>query len=105
MQVQTIRTIEEHLDRPGRMRFVVQCHLAATPDDRSHLMHYGARDLEALFPDDVDLVKLLSDAGVTRPFDWVEDANAFINQVEAAKNAAHMAWLSAASFPGRDDGA
>jgi hypothetical protein len=104
MQVQTIRTIEEHLDRPGRMRFVVQFHIAATPDDRSHLTLYGARALEALFPDDVDLVKLLSVAGVARAFDWVEDANAFIDQVEDAKNAAHLAWLSAASFVGDDRG-
>jgi len=102
MRFRCIRTLENFPGRPGRLRFTVRCGLAVAPEEEELLARYGAPDLEALFNEVNALAHLRSSEGITHPFETVDAALAFIEEVKRAIDATPAYWQRAEAFPGRD---
>jgi hypothetical protein len=103
MRFRCIRTHENFPGRPGRVRFTVRFGLLAEPGDEELLVRYGAPMLEALFTEPNAMPHLQSPEGITRPFETVDAALAFINDVKQAIAETPAYWQRAAAFPGRED--
>ncbi|HEU5103092.1 MAG TPA: hypothetical protein VFU22_28915 [Roseiflexaceae bacterium] len=102
MRFRCIRTHENFPGRPGRLRFTVRCGLALEPTEEDLLARYGAPAVEALFTEANALPHLRSPEGITRPFETVDAALAFIEEVKQAVDETPAYWQRAEAFPGRD---
>jgi hypothetical protein len=102
MQFRCIRTHENFPGRPGRLRFTVRCGLVIDPSELDLLEKYGAPLLEALFTEPNAMTHLRSPEGITRPFETVDAALSFIEEVKQATAATPAYWQRAESFPGRE---
>jgi hypothetical protein len=103
MRFRCIRTVEDHPGHIGRMRFVVRVGVASEPNDERLLELYGAPPLETVFPSAGDRTALSSGAGIVRPFESVDEALRFIDQVRQAVEQTTAYWERAEAFPGRED--
>jgi hypothetical protein len=102
MRFRCIRTNENFPGRPGRLRFTVRCGLLVEPNEEELWTRYGVPGLESLFSEPNALSHLRSPEGITRPFENVDAALAFIDEVKQALDAAPAYWQRAESFPGRE---
>ena len=102
MHFRCIRMVEEHPTHLGRVRFVVRVGAASDPDDERLLALYGAPPLEALLPSASDRTALRSGEGIVRPFESVDDALHYIEQVRHAIEQTMAYWERAEAFPGRE---
>ena len=84
MHFRCIRTHENFPGRPGRLRFTVRCGLVIDPSETELLEKYGAPLLEALFTEPNAMAHLRSPEGITRPFETVDAAQSFIDEVKQA---------------------
>ena len=103
MRFRCIRTVEDFPGRPGRSRFLVRCGVLVEPNDEALLARYGAPALEALFPEANALAHLRAAEGITRPFETVDKALAFIDNVKQALADTPAYWQQAEAFPGREE--
>jgi hypothetical protein len=95
--------VEDHPTHLGRVRFVVRVGVAPEPDDERLLALYGTPPLEAILPSAGDRTALRTAQGIVRPFDSVDDALRFIDQVRQAVEQTSAYWARAEAFPGRED--
>ena len=102
MQFRCIRTHENFPGRPGRLRFTVRCGLVVEPTELELFEQYGAPRLEALFTEPNAMAHLRSPEGITRPFETVDAATSFIEEVKQAIAATPAYWQRAEAFPGRE---
>jgi len=102
MHFRCIRTHENFPGRPGRLRFTVRCGLVIDPSEVELLEKYGAPLLEALFTEPNAMAHLRSPEGITRPFETVDAAQGFIEEVKQAIAATPAYWQRAEAFPGRE---
>ena len=102
MHFRCIRMVEDHPTHLGRVRFVVRVGAAADADDERLLTLYGEPPLEALLPSTSDRTALRSGAGIVRPFESVDDALHYIEQVRRAIEQTMAYWERAEAFPGRE---
>src|SRR5690348_3939351 len=103
MRFRCIRLVEDHPGQIGRVRFVVRVGVAPDPRDEQLLTLYGAPPLEAVFPSAGDRTALGTPQGIVRPFESVDDAVRFIDQVRHAVEQTTAYWERAEAFPGRED--
>ena len=102
MQFRCIRILENFPGRPGRLRFTVRCGLVIDPAETELLEKYGAPLLESLFTEPNAMAHLRSPEGITRPFETVDAAQGFIEEVKQAITATPAYWQRAEAFPGRE---
>jgi hypothetical protein len=102
MHFRCIRMVEEHPTHLGRVRFVVRVGAAPDPDDERLMGLYGAPPLEAILPSASDRAALRSGEGIVRPFDVVDDALHYIEQIRQAIEQTIAYWERAEAFPGRE---
>jgi hypothetical protein len=102
MQFRCIRTLENFPGRPGRLRFTVRCGLVVDLSEIELFEKYGAPLLEALFIEPNAMAHLRSPEGITRPFETVDTAQDFIEEVKQAISATPAYWQRAEAFPGRE---
>jgi hypothetical protein len=102
MQFRCIRTHENFPGRPGRLRFTVRCGLLVDPSELDQFEKFGAPLLEALFTEPNAMAHLRSPEGITRPFETVDAALSFIEEVKQAIAATPAYWQRAEAFPGRE---
>src|SRR5262245_56939038 len=102
MQFRCIRTHENFPGRPERFRFTVRCGILVEPNEEEHFVRYGAPALESLFPEPNALSHLRSPEGITRPFENVDAAMVFIDEVKQAIAGTPAYWQRAEAFPGRE---
>jgi hypothetical protein len=102
MRFRCIRTHENFPGRPGRLRFTVRFGLLVEPSEEENLARFGAPALEALFTEMNALPHLRSPEGITRPFETVDVALAFIEEVKQAVAETPAYWQRAEAFPGRE---
>jgi hypothetical protein len=102
MHFRCIRTHENFPGRPGRLRFTVRCGLVVDPSELELFEKYGAPLLEALFTEPNAMAHLRSSEGITRPFETVDAALSFIDEVKQAIAATPAYWQRAEAFPGRE---
>jgi|SwirhirootsSR2_FD_contig_31_4898446_length_659_multi_4_in_0_out_0_2 hypothetical protein len=102
MHFRCIRTHENFPGRPGRLRFTVRCGLVIDPPEAELLEKYGAPLLEALFTEPNAMAHLRSPEGITRPFETVDAAHGFVEEVKQAIAATPAYWQRAEAFPGRE---
>jgi hypothetical protein len=102
MQFRCIRTHENFPGRPGRLRFTVRCGLLVDPSELDRFEKFGAPLLEALFTEPNAMAHLRSPEGITRPFETVDAAQSFIEEVKQAIAATPAYWQRAEAVPGRE---